>query len=86
MYITRKIGAKGQVVIPEQIRTELGIKPGTEVEFDIKKNELTIRLANRLKTVQEFCSVLPKNSLGIIDSDKDYNEHMEARQNALSRR
>ncbi len=86
MYITRKVGPKGQVVIPEQVRKELGIKPGMEVEFDVRDNETIMRLANRLKTVHDFCSFLPKNSLGKIDSDKLYEEEMEERHGHLFRR
>jgi len=34
MYITRKVGPKGQVVIPEELRTRFDIRPGTSVSFD----------------------------------------------------
>jgi AbrB family looped-hinge helix DNA binding protein len=31
--MTSRVGPKGQVVIPQQLRRELGIEPGSEVEF-----------------------------------------------------
>lgn len=31
--MTFRVGPKGQVVIPHQLRAELGIEPGDEVEF-----------------------------------------------------
>lgn len=31
--MTSRVGPKGQVVIPQQLRAELGIEPGDEVEF-----------------------------------------------------
>lgn len=31
--MTSRVGPKGQVVIPHQLRAELGIEPGDEVEF-----------------------------------------------------
>jgi AbrB family looped-hinge helix DNA binding protein len=32
--MTHRVGVKGQVVIPKEIRERLGIEPGDEVAFD----------------------------------------------------
>ena len=38
----RTVGAKGEVVIPKQMRDALGLKPGVEVILEIKGNEIVI--------------------------------------------
>ena len=41
------VGAKGQVVIPKGIRDALGIKPGQEVVFERRGDEVILRSAPR---------------------------------------
>ena len=40
--MTQRVGAKGQVVIPKDIRDELGLRPGTEVNFE--RDGATVRI------------------------------------------
>ena len=37
-----RIGERGQVVIPKPLRERFGLKPRTEVEFRIVRNELVL--------------------------------------------
>jgi len=37
------ISAKGQVTVPAGIRTELGLMPGTPVEFELRDNGVLLR-------------------------------------------
>jgi len=45
--MTYKVGPKGQVVLPKEIRTRLGIEPGDEVLVDEVEGEIRIRRARR---------------------------------------
>lgn len=43
-----RVSTKGQVTIPQQIREELGLEPGTDVEFEVDGNEARLRRADGL--------------------------------------
>lgn len=61
MYAKRTIGEKGQVVVPKDIRNYLGLKPGSEVVFDVKEKEIIIKSAvDPKKFVEDFCNVPKK--------------------------
>lgn len=49
--MTRRVGAKGQVVIPKEIRDALGIAPGDEVVFVADGNEVRVRRAGGLRAL-----------------------------------
>jgi AbrB family looped-hinge helix DNA binding protein len=38
-----RVTSKGQVTIPRDVRERAGIKPGTEVEFDVDGDLVTLR-------------------------------------------
>ncbi|MBV9447292.1 MAG: AbrB/MazE/SpoVT family DNA-binding domain-containing protein [Streptosporangiaceae bacterium] len=42
--MTARVGPKGQVVIPQQLRAELGIQPGDEVEIWRDGDHVAVRL------------------------------------------
>lgn len=44
-----RITSKGQVTIPQAIREEAGLLPGSEVEFDFDGKTVRIRAARRRK-------------------------------------
>ncbi|MDP2900991.1 MAG: AbrB/MazE/SpoVT family DNA-binding domain-containing protein [Candidatus Bathyarchaeota archaeon] len=39
---TKKIGPKGQVLIPNTMREALGLRPGVEVNIELKDDEIVI--------------------------------------------
>ena len=40
--MTRRIGAKGQVVIPKDIRDRAHLHPGDEVDFELRNGEVVL--------------------------------------------
>ncbi len=45
--MTHRVGPKGQVVIPKELRDELGIEPGDEVSFWRHDDHVALRPAGR---------------------------------------
>jgi AbrB family looped-hinge helix DNA binding protein len=45
--MTHRIGAKGQVVIPKELRESAGLLPGTDVEFELEGKQVAVRAASR---------------------------------------
>jgi AbrB family looped-hinge helix DNA binding protein len=43
--MTHKVGAKGQVVLPKDLRDDLDIRPGDEVTFDKGDGDIRVRKA-----------------------------------------
>ena len=41
-----RIGSKGQVVIPKEIREKASLRAGSDVVFDLRDSEVIIRRAN----------------------------------------
>jgi AbrB family looped-hinge helix DNA binding protein len=61
MNLKRMIMEKGQVVIPKDIRDQLGLKPGSEILFGIEDGKVVIKkLSEGERTVDEFISVIPE--------------------------
>lgn len=48
--MTGRVGTKGQVVIPKDIRDELGLQPGSEVDFERDGGTVRIRPAGAVAT------------------------------------
>jgi AbrB family looped-hinge helix DNA binding protein len=44
--MTHRVGPKGQVVIPKDLRDELGIQPGDEVSFWRHEDHVAVRPAH----------------------------------------
>ncbi|HEX5593395.1 MAG TPA: AbrB/MazE/SpoVT family DNA-binding domain-containing protein [Solirubrobacterales bacterium] len=45
--MTQRVGAKGQVVIPKELREQAGLGPGADVDFEAVGDGIVIRRAPR---------------------------------------
>ncbi|MBI2143822.1 AbrB/MazE/SpoVT family DNA-binding domain-containing protein [Candidatus Woesearchaeota archaeon] len=61
MLVKRTVGARGQVVLPKDIREQFGLREGTEIAFEARENEVVIRPAKTPEQiVEEFCNTSRK--------------------------
>ena len=51
MSMTRRIGAKGQVVIPKDVRDQAHLHPGDEVDFELRGGEVILVARRRPVTL-----------------------------------
>lgn len=80
MEMKREVGEKGQVVLPKDIREYLDIKPGSEVSFEIRGQEIVIKpVKTGREFVEYFCNTSKKlrKSLTIKDIKKTLDEQYE---------
>jgi AbrB family looped-hinge helix DNA binding protein len=70
-YSNRKsrVGERGQVTIPKELRKRYGVKPGNEVVFEERKDGLLIKKVVREDPLREL--------VGRIRDDVDVDRHLE---------
>lgn len=62
--MTHKVGPKGQVVLPKDLRDELGIAPGDEVMFDRTDDRIVVRKAkSKRELLDELVGSLPPSDI-----------------------
>jgi len=80
MNIKRKLGPKGQIVIPKVIRESLGIEPGDEVMMEVREKEVLIKPSVNPQTfVEDYCSLTKKKLTKKVDLKKLLEEEVEER-------
>jgi len=80
MNLRRKVGQKGQIVIPKIVRESLGIKPGDEILMEIREKEALIRASmNAEEFIENFCSINGKKLTKKVDLEKILEEEAEER-------
>jgi antitoxin PrlF len=50
--MTQRVGAKGQVVIPKQMREQAGLGPGADVDFEATDDGIVVRKAAPLSSLK----------------------------------
>lgn len=50
--MTQKMGAKGQVVIPKELRDQAGLGPGSDVSFESVADGIVVRRADRRRSLR----------------------------------
>ena len=80
MNIRRKLGPKGQLVIPKVVREFLGIKPGDAVVIEVRGKEVLIKPGVDPETfVEDFCSLTETKLKKKLDLEKLLEEEVEER-------
>jgi len=80
MRVPRKIGPKGQIVIPKIIRDYLGIKPGDMVVIEVREGEIVIIPGTDPREfVEDFCSVVKEKLTEKIDLEGLIESEVEER-------
>lgn len=57
--MTHRVGPKGQVVIPKQLRDELGIEPGDEITFWLEDDHVALCPTHRRATLKGRFAGMP---------------------------
>ena len=61
MELERTVSEKGQVVIPKDVRDRLGLKPGSEVVFDVEDGVAIMKPKKTPREiVDEFTNIVKK--------------------------
>lgn len=50
--MTQRMGAKGQVVIPKDLREQAGLGPGSDVDFEPVDDGIVVRRADQRPTLR----------------------------------
>ena len=80
MNIRKKLGQKGQLVIPKVVREFLGIKPGDVVVIEVREKEVLIkRGVDPERFVEDFCSLTERKLMKKVDLEKLLEEEVEER-------
>lgn len=81
---SRKVGPKGQVVIPKHIRDVIGIEPGDEVIVDVADGEARIRPVGA--GIDTLRGAVPPSGVGMADWEHEKQREREREAAGVRRR
>ena len=74
--MTHRVGPKGQVVIPKELRDELGIEPGDEVSFWRHGDHVAVRPANHRRPLRgRFAGSM---LVDVLEAERDADRRRES--------
>ena len=89
----RKVGPKGQIVIPQVIRKNMGIEPESKVFVTTEDEKIVIVIKPKRLTAEEFFNIVPKEKRRHISmreikklEEEEYEEEWREIKRGLSRR
>jgi len=60
LRLKSRLGPKGQAVIPKEIREIMGIRPGSEVVFEVRGDEVIVKPLQDHSSVDELIHLIPR--------------------------
>ena len=76
MIIKRKLGPKGQIVLPKDVRMLLGVKPGEEIILEIIDNKVSLYSPMKKEDYLSNFYIVPKKLNKKIDIEKSIDEEL----------
>ena len=77
MQVKRRLGPKGQIVLPKDIRDMLGVKPGNEVILEVTGDEVKIKPANKPETYFDRFGNTSRKLTKLVDIKKIIEEEFQ---------